>query len=439
MKIFLDVFLDSVNDAVTGVDREGTVLYWNKVAERMYGISKQDIVGKRIGDFFQKGSVMLFQVMESGCPVREVYHQPRPDKHVLINAVPIYDEHNYLIGAISIEQDISHTVKLNEELFSKPVYNREQMSSDFPLLKLNSSVEKIIDFAVRTSGQLYPILLWGETGVGKETVARMIHHTSGFSGTFLAINCETIPSGLLESELFGFQGGALGDAGQERQGKLEQVSGGTIYLKSIHTLPLSTQEKLAEVLNKRQYNRVGGKEPIPLECLIVASCVPDIESLIAKGIMLQKLYYAFHSQLIPPLRERKEDLPELFHQMLAEIAQGLGKPIPSLTYEAMAALTQYLWPGNLIQLRNVMERLVTFSNGQDIMLDELPDPLQIPTLTNLTQESLPLSAFSEEMERTKIEEALKRTDGNKASAARLLGISRGSLYYKMKQYNLQLF
>jgi DNA-binding NtrC family response regulator len=196
---------------------------------------------------------------------------------------------------------------------------------------------------------------------------------------------------------------------------------------------------LAEVLNKRQYNRVGGKEPIPLECLIVASCVPDIESLIAKGIMLQKLYYAFHSQLIPPLRERKEDLPELFRQMLAEIAQGLGKPIPSLTYEAMAALTQYLWPGNLIQLRNVMERLVTFSNGQDITLDELPDPLQIPTLTNLTQESLPLSAFSEEMERTKIEEALKRTDGNKASAARLLGISRGSLYYKMKQYNLQLF
>jgi sigma-54 dependent transcriptional regulator, acetoin dehydrogenase operon transcriptional activator AcoR len=435
MKTFLDVFLDSVNDAITGVDREGTVLYWNKVAERMYGIPNQEIVGKRIGEFFQKGSIMLFQVMESGSPVRQVYHQPRPDKHVLINAVPIYDEQNRLIGAISIEQDITHTIKLNEELFSKPSII-EQMPSDFSLMKVNNTVENIIQFASRTFDLLYPILLSGELGVGKETVALMINHATRRSGPFLSISCDTIPSGLLDTELFGYQGGVFGDHAQERIGKLELARGGIIYLRNIHRLPLSTQEKLAQVLNNKQYYRVGGKEPLPLECLVIASSIPEIESLITKGSFLQKLYYAFHSYLIPPLRERKEELPELFHQMLAEISQALGKPMPSLTTEAMAALTLYQWPGNLTQLRNVMERLITFSIGQDILLNELPDDLQMTTLTNLTKESLPLSVFSEEMERSKIEEALKRSGGNKAGACRLLGISRGSLYYKMKQYGL---
>jgi sigma-54 dependent transcriptional regulator, acetoin dehydrogenase operon transcriptional activator AcoR len=435
MKAFLDILLDSVNDAVTGVDREGTVLYWNKAAERMYDIPYNDIAGKRIGEFFQKNSVMLFQVMESSSPVHQVYHQPRPDKHVLINAVPIYDEQNVLIGAISIEQDITHTVRLSEELYSKPG-NLGQPSSEFPLMKINSSVEQIILFAAQTVEQMYPILLFGETGVGKETVARMIHHSAGRTGPFLSISCDTIPSGLLEAELVGFQGGAFGEMEQKLSGKFALVRGGTIYLRSIHTMPLSTQEKLAQILNKRIYYRVGGEEPIPLECLVIASCSRDIDSLITKGTLLQRLYYVFHSQLIPSLRNRKEDLPELFHHLLSELAQGLGKPLPHLTTEAMTALTLYDWPGNLMQLRNVMERLVISSNGDDITLNELPDVLQFTTLTHLTHESLLLTAVSEEMELAKIEESLKRTDGNKASAARLLGISRGSLYYKMKQYGL---
>jgi DNA-binding NtrC family response regulator len=131
-----------------------------------------------------------------------------------------------------------------------------------------------------------------------------------------------------------------------------------------------------------------------------------------------------------------EELPELFQQILSELAQALGKPRPRLTTETMSALTLYSWPGNLLQLRNVMESLITFSNGHEITLNELPEPLQMTTLTNLTEKSLPLSAFSEEMERSKIEEALNRSKGNKANASRLLGISRGSLYYKMKQLGL---
>lgn len=435
-EIYIETVMDSVNDAITGVDRDGVVLYWNKASEQMYGISKAEIIGKKIGEFFKKGSVMLFQVMESGSFVRQVYHQPRPDKHVLINASPIYDKQNRLVGAISIEQDITHTVKLSDELFNKPFGNPELKSADFPLMNINGNVEKAIHFAVRTADLFYPILLSGEIGVGKETVAQMISHAVGRSHAFLTIHCDTIPGALLETELFGYQEGESNDIAQERKGKLELVRGGVVYLRNVHGLPLSTQEKLAQALNKKHYHRVGGQESLPLECLVIASCLPNVESSIAQGTFLQKLYYAFHHYLIPPLRERKEELPQLFHHIFAELADDLNKPMPRLTSEAMAALTLYSWPGNLAQLRNVMESLIATTNHSEISLHELPEPLRMTTLTDLTQESLSLSDFSEEMEKTKIEQALQRTGGNKASASRLLGISRGALYYKLKQYGL---
>ncbi|MFC4769358.1 sigma-54 interaction domain-containing protein [Effusibacillus consociatus] len=435
MKAYFDVLLDSVNDAVTGVDRDGTVLYWNNVAERIYGIQKDQIVGKKIGEFFQKGSVMLFQVMESGCPVHQVYHNPRPDKHVFINAVPIYDKDGELIGAIAIEQDITHTVKLSEELYSKPD-DRIHAHSDYPLVNRNSSMQQVIQLLTQTSEQPYSFLLTGETGVGKETLAKMTHHAGKRSGPFLSISCDSIPSGLLDSELFGYDGKAFGGNQEERPGKFELAIDGTLYLKNIHVLPLSTQSKLAQTLSEGQFYRIGGTLPLPLRCHIVASSTANLEEMVSKGLFLKELYYAFHSLSVPALRERKEDLPELCHLFLSESAQVIGKSAPRLTSEVMAALTTYHWPGNLPQLRNIMEHLAIVSNGAQITLDTLPPAIRLVTLADLAEGSLPLPTLSEEMERSKIEDALKRTRGNKASAARLLGISRGSLYYKMKQYGL---
>ncbi|WP_245533974.1 sigma-54 interaction domain-containing protein [Effusibacillus pohliae] len=434
IKAFFDVLLDSVNDAVTGVDRDGTVLYWNNVAERLYGIPKEQIIGKPIGNFFQKGSLMLFQVMETGCPVYQVYHRPRPDKHVFINAVPIYDENGELLGAVAIEQDITHTVKLSEEL-----YNRPDSPIDAPpgrqLVHRSRSMQQILQFLTHTSKQSFSILLTGEAGVGKQTLAALAHRTGNKSGPFIAINCDSIPSGLLDAELFGYQGGTFGGE-DERPGKLELAAGGTVYLKNVHALPLPTQSKLSQALGEGHFFRTGGMNPIPLRCQIVASSVPEVEELVAKGVFLQELFYRFHTFAVPALAERKEDLPELCHLFLSKSAQTVGKPVPRLSSEVMAALTTYDWPGNLPQLRNVMEYLAIVADGREVTLEHLPPAIRLTTLSQLAEDALPLSALSEEMERAKIEDALRKTGGNKAGAARLLGISRGALYYKIKQYGL---
>ncbi|WP_282200094.1 sigma-54 interaction domain-containing protein [Collibacillus ludicampi] len=436
LKAFFDILLDSVNDAVTVVDTDGTVLYWNKSAENMYGIPKAQIIGKRIGDFFQKGSIMLYQVMETGMPVYQVYHKPRPDIHVFINAIPVYDDEDRLIGAIAIEQDITHTVKLSEELYSYSQSGQHIHESMIFSQMECSSMQETVDFLTKASRLSYPVLLVGENGVGKEMIAKMIHQMGKYPGPFLSISCDTIPAGLLDMELFGYAGGMLGSDREERPGKLDLAHTGTIYLKNISALPLPIQAKLADAINQLQFFRVGGDKPIQLTCRVIASSTVAIEELVEKKLLLRELSYIFHVHTIPPLRERKEDLPELCHYYLAESAKAVGKPVPRLSSEVITALTTFHWPGNLLQLRNVMEHLMIKSSGNEITLNDLPSELRLTTLADLAQESLSLTILSEEMEKAKIIDALKRTGGNKASAARLLGISRGSLYYKIKQYKI---
>lgn len=429
MNSYFEVLLQSVNDAITIVDAEGHVLYWNDSAEQTYGIAREDIVGKRIGEFFRKESVMLYQVMESGNPVRDVYHEPRPGMHVMINANPVFNESNELIGAISIEHNISSYVKLSAELYSKS-NGRNPYSIALPF------GEDEIGESAAVSKLDYPVMLVGEPGVGKQSLAEWLHQAGQRSGSFVAISCNTIPQGLFDAELFGFHGDAFGEKTAERRGKLDLAADGSVYLKDLHKMPLSTQEKLAQALQERKYLRVGGTTSVALTCRIFASVPTPVENLIEEGLLLSELFYAFQCMRLPSLRERKQDLPELCRLFLAEAGERLSKPVPELSSEAMTALSSYDWPGNLPQLRNVMEHIMIASDGSSIRSEDLPANLRITTLTNLTESSMPLHAQSEEIERSRIADAMERTGGNKARAARLLGISRGALYYKIKQYGL---
>jgi PAS domain S-box-containing protein len=436
---FLNSLLDSVSEAVTGVDKNGVVIYWNSAAEQMYGIPKEQIIGRKIGEFFRKGSIMLFQVMRSGLPVHQVYHNPRPDIHVLINAVPIFDDDGELIGAIAIEQDVTYTVRLSEELFNKSQLEDTQSYENF-LVKRNTSMKQIVYFLTQTSDQSFPVLLVGESGVGRETLAHLIHNTNSHSKAFISMNCEAIPTALFDTELFGYQEGILGGSQVERQGKLDMAHEGTLYLKNIHHLPLPTQSKLANAIQERRFYRVGGTTPLPLTCRIVASSSPDLVEKVKEGSFSKELFYLFHQLNVPTLKERKEDLPELCNLFLHDFANKMGKPVPKLSSEVMAILTTYHWPGNLHELRNVMERLVILSDGEEISAEHLPNSIKTHILSDFGDHAtaLPerLPDRSEKMERKMIEDALRKTAGNKANAARLLGISRGALYYKLKQYNL---
>lgn len=422
MEAVLGVLLGAMSDAVTVIDNEGTVLYWNRVAEETYGINGADIIGRKIGDFFQRESIMLFQVMESGRAVHQVYHEPRPGMHVMINAAPITDEAGKPLGALSIERDVSSYVKLSAEMYHHPA-GQPLLPAVFP----SAAVPRL-----QTAFSLgQPLLLAGEAGAGRTSLTEWLHRSAGRSGRFVMVSCSTVPEGMLEAELFGYHGG-----GEERPGKLDLAAEGTLYLRDIDALPAPMQEKLAAMLRLSRFERLGGGASVPLQCRICGS-VGSEAAAEGAGRLLPSLRYAFQLYTVPPLRERKQDLPELCRVFLQQAAAKAGITAPELAPDALAAVLACDWPGNLSQLRNAMEYAAAAAAGSGAVTSaQLPDYARLTTLNELTEPDLPLSVHSGEWERARIAETLERTNGNKAKAARMLRISRGALYYKMKQYGL---
>ncbi|GIP34751.1 sigma-54-dependent Fis family transcriptional regulator [Paenibacillus sp. J2TS4] len=422
MEAVLGGLLGAMNDAVTVIDNEGTVQYWNRVAEETYGINGSAIIGRKIGDFFQRESIMLFQVMESGSAVYQVYHEPRPGMHVMINAAPITDAAGKTIGALSIERDVSSYVKLSAEMYHHPE-GQPLLPAVFPA-ELLQRVETVYSL-----GQ--PLLLGGEGGAGRTSMAEWLHRSAGRSGRFVMVSCSTVPEGMLEAELFGYQGG------EERPGKLDLAAEGTLYLKDIDALPPSMQEKLAGMLRTSRFERLGGTATVPLQCRICGSVGPAAARG-EEGRLLPSLRYAFQLYTVPPLRERKQDLPELCRLFLDQATSEAGMTGPQLAPDALAAVLAFDWPGNLSQLRNAMEYAAAAASGTGTVTSaQLPEYARLTTLNELTEPDLPLSVHSGEWERARIAETLERTNGNKAKAARMLRISRGALYYKLKQYGLE--
>jgi transcriptional regulator with PAS, ATPase and Fis domain len=292
------------------------------------------------------------------------------------------------------------------------------------------------------------VLLYGESGVGKELFARAIHQSSKRKDKpFIAINCGAIPAALFESELFGYQGGAFTGAEKKgKPGKLELAHGGTLFLDEVGELPLELQVKLLRALQERQFYRVGGTEPITVDTRVIAATNRQLEKMIAEGRFREDLYYRLNvfTLEIPPLRDRREDILELVQNFLQEYSSAYGQPIPRLGPGVTEALLAYHWPGNVRELRNVMERLCILQENGMASLEHLPLSVQNaspqPVFTSRNDPAL-LSrpfppALREEDERQRILAALERTYGNKKAAAELLGISRGTLYNKLQKYGI---
>ncbi len=440
MQSFFDVILDSVNDAITGVGTDGTVYYWNSAAEEIYGIPKMQIIGKKIGEFFPYGSIMIFQVLKTGLPVFKVYHRPRADKHVFINTVPIFNNDSTLIGAVSIEQDVTHLVEYSESRYK---YHPSVLDQNFhPQLKDGSiALTQMVELASESvlGKKSYPFLIVGETGVGRETMAELIHTLSRNDQPYYAVPCHQIPDGLLDIELFGYEGGILGAPFEIKLGILERSGTGTVFLMNVHTLPLTTQSRLADALHKSHFARIGGSTKVQLKCQVIASTIPNIESLISESIMMPEFYYQFHAATILPLRERKQDILNLSRYFLKQAAENSGRSVPRFSEEVQVALSIYDWPGNIYQLKNVMEHIFMLTQGEEILLQDLPLNLRPKTLNDFSDESTDiksLSSLTRDIEKKTIIDALRRTKGNKAAVAKMLGISRGSLYYKIEQYGI---
>jgi two-component system response regulator AtoC len=290
------------------------------------------------------------------------------------------------------------------------------------------------------------IFVVGETGTGKELVARAIHQESGRTGLFVAINCAAIPAELLESELFGYRKGAFTGADKDRMGRFEVASGGTLFLDEVTEMPLALQAKLLRVLQENCVERLGSHQPVAVDLRIVAATNRDPQQAVAEGRLRQDLYYRLNVVRVevPPLRERRDDIPLLAEHFLDKYSRELGRPMPRLDAEALSQLGGYAWPGNIRELENMMERAAVLSQGDIISPTLLPDEVFNPASAqigvaesvDIPPESLVMEPHVVQLEKRLIEEALRRTGDNKSAAARLLEISERSLWYKIKKYGV---
>jgi len=288
---------------------------------------------------------------------------------------------------------------------------------------------EIYKLVARVASLETTVLIQGETGTGKELVARAIHDASARAGRpFVVVDCAALPETLFESELFGHERGAFTGAFVARRGLLETSGGGTCFLDEIGELTAPLQAKLLRTLQERTIRRVGGNDPIPVDVRVVAATNHDLRKLIAEGGFRDDLYYRLNvvTVTVPPLRERSSDIPLLAQHFLETFAQRTGRPVKRLTPEALELLTGYHWPGNVRELEHVIERAVALSSSETLLLDDFPlhlreQPDRAPRL--------PAAGMTlEDVKRWYVTKVLEEAGGNKVRAAELLGIDRSTLY-----------
>ncbi len=354
------------------------------------------------------------------------------------------DEVRIVINGIMEREQIKHEVKYLRKVYSE-FFDKEIIAESPVFRELKVKMEKIARAHVPN------ILITGESGTGKELVARSIHrimHEEGTNGQkpFIAVNCTALPEHLLESELFGYEKGAFTDAKTEKKGILELADGGTILLDEIGDMKTNLQSKLLRVLEDRTIRRIGGNKEISIDETVIATTNRNLEHAVEKGEFRVDLLYRLNifSLHVPPLRERREDIPALTKYFLASFAESYrNKTIKGVAPEAQEMLDSYAWPGNVRELRNVIERIVVLENSEMIMPWHLPKEI-----TSLNPEAklisphkfiLPENGLSlEDLERDLIQQALEKAQHNRVLAAKLLNMSYDSLRYQIKKFGLDL-
>ena len=400
----------------------------------------------------RNGIDILGEVIEEGIPTQVVMLTSDDTVETAVRAMKVgardylnkpfnLDEVKIVIGQLiersSLRQEVEFLRKISDDA-SRQIVGRTAV-----IHKLRTRCEKLADSDVPI------VLITGESGTGKELFARFIHERMSRGGPsrfapFVGINCAALPEQLIESELFGHEKGAFTDAKADKQGVFEQAYGGSILLDEIGEMRTDLQSKLLRVLEEMKVRRIGGKEDIPIDAMVFATTNRDLEEAVRKGEFRIDLYYRLNafSVHIPPLRERREDIPVIARHFLAEYSRKYRKQaIRDISPEAERALMDYRWPGNCRELRNVIERIVVLESGEVVLPEHLPtEILQAvsgPGGKAASGVTIPDSGLSlEEVEKTLIRQALEKSGNNKTVAAKLLGITYDSLRYQVKKFGL---
>jgi DNA-binding NtrC family response regulator len=352
------------------------------------------------------------------------------------------DEVKIVIGNaienIKLKKEVEYLRKISSSFFENDFLGVSKVK-----MELKEKVERIAEARVSS------ILITGESGVGKDVIARNIHrmmHGTAVSSAipFIAVNCSALPDTLLESELFGYEKGAFTDAKKSKKGLFEVAAGGTLLLDELGEMKLSLQSKLLRVLEERVVRRIGGQEEIPIDVTVIATTNRNLPAAVERGEFRTDLYYRLNafSLNVPPLRERKEDIPVLAGHFLAAFANEYNKKIEGFSTEAENLLIAYPWPGNVRELKNVIQGMVVLQNTKVIMPEHLPLELRGSAMPEEQRRQerfvLPAAGISlDAFEKDLIVQALEKADHNKTSAAKLLGVSYDSFRYQLKKFGLE--
>jgi len=442
----IEIILNHVHEGIVIADKEGRVLYVNEANERITGLENRKILGKYVKDIVPNSAIT--DVIKTGKEKLGVKTKVN-DRYVISNIVPIKNrEGNEVIGAISVFLDVTEIEHLNAKLIkAEEKINKLSLQlssfigSEEPIVGKNSKMQKAFFLALKAANVNSNVLITGESGTGKEVIAKYIHNKgSRKNKPFVAVNCGAIPENLLESELFGYEAGAFtGASSKGKPGLFEQADGGTIFLDEIGDMPYLLQVKLLRVLQDKEIIRVGGTQKIKLDVRVIAATNKDLETMVKEKKFREDLFYRLNVIKIdiPPLKERKEDLPLYISYFLNKLSLRLGREKPKIASTAMKLLLNYDYPGNIRELENILEKSLILDDDDVITVEDLPEYLLKESsykYYGATKEQWPKLV---EVEKNLIEESLK-VFKSKTKVAEVLGIPRSTLYRKLKEYGIEI-
>jgi len=447
----LSAIINSTQDAISVVDEKGYGLMINPAYSKLTGYYEDDIIGKlSTVDLGDDGESIHLEVLKQKKPITGIKFNVGLNKRdVYVSAAPIFSN-GELKGSVAVLQDFTETRRLSKQLDqAKQIIRNLEAKYSFDDIKGNNPVViNAIEKARLAAETPATVLLQGESGTGKELFAHAIHNASNRKHSkFLRVNCMAINEGILESELFGYSGGAFtGALKSGKAGYFEMADGGTIFLDEIGEISLSTQAKLLRVLQEKEIVRVGDSKVIPVNVRVIAATNINLEQAIEEKKFRKDLYYRLNVIPIqtPSLKEHLDDLKELVIGIIQKQNQGFGRSVESISDEALDVMTKYDWPGNIRELENYVARAMINMrfNERIITKNHLPIIESIPEETFEVREkkkfkTMSLQAKMEAQEKAYIEKVLKHHDGSKVKAAATLEISIRSLYYKIKKLEIE--
>ncbi|KAF0823730.1 sigma 54-interacting transcriptional regulator [Cytobacillus firmus] len=443
---WLEGILEAIHDGILVIDRNGIVQLINDEYTSITGVKKEQIIGKPLLDV--RPGAMLPYVLQDGKPQAGVFRKENTREYV-VDMAPIYINQE-IIGAVSVCKSIPEVYQLTKELkkskmriseLEKTFGRMHQAKYTFSnIIGNNDRLLMMIAQAKKAAASDLNILLSGESGTGKELFAQAIHNESNRrSYPFVPVNCAAIPSSLLESELFGYEEGSFTNSKRDgKVGLFELANQGTLFLDEIGDMPLDLQAKLLRVLQEGAFRKIGGLEEQKVDVRVIAATNKDLLGMVQKDRFREDLFYRINTVhlSIPPLRQRKDDIPDIIAFLLNE-----QKSIPDarIEQEAMNTLQQYDWPGNIRELKNTIYYAISMCEGNEVKFEHLPDTIK-KLFVQKAKPFQPLEVLMKETEKKAIIKVLEQTGSSvkgKKEAANLLGISLASLYNKITRLNIQ--